>query len=59
MLHRSTLPQGHLSRITLHMRVPLVVINDEVICGFVNEGKRSLGAVQGLSRSGRIMGPEV
>ncbi len=41
------------------MGVPLGVRNDEVICGFVNKGKRSLWAVQGLSRSGRSMDPEV
>ncbi len=31
----------------------------ELICGFVNKWKRNLEAVQGLSRSGRIMDPEV
>ncbi len=36
--------------VTLHMGVPLGVINVELICGFVNKGKRNLGAVQGLSR---------
>ncbi len=45
--------------VTLHMGVPLGVINVELICGFVNKGKRSLEAVQGLSRPGRIMDPEV
>ncbi len=28
--------------VTLHMGVPLGVINDEVICGFVNKRKHSL-----------------
>ncbi len=45
--------------VTLHMGVPLEVINDELFCAFVNKGKCSLGEVQVLSRSGRIKDPEV
>ncbi len=72
VVHRSTLSQGHVipkfnlggavvpnKLVNLHMGVPIGVIIDEIICGFINKGKHSLGAVQGLSRSCRIMDQEV
>ncbi len=45
--------------VILSIGVPLGVKNDDLICGFVNKGKQSLGAEQGLSRSSRIMDPKV
>ncbi len=39
------------------MGVPLGDVTDNVIAGLISKGKHSLGGIQGLPRSGRVMDP--
>ncbi len=42
---------------TVHVGMPLGDVTDNVIASLISKGKHSLGATQGLTRSGRVMDP--